>query len=74
MEKKLLTENDLDEITTLSRTTRYRMRQEGLFPQPISISKRRVAYRANEIEDWIEKFSAKYVKTSSSQAKTGGLS
>ena len=47
-------ERDLDRITTLSRATRWRHRQDGSFPTPIRISSGRVAYPVEVIHDWVE--------------------
>lgn len=47
-----ITEADCRKITTLSRVTRYRMRREGTFPEPVAISPGRKAYRASELDAW----------------------
>lgn len=47
-----INEADCRKITTLSRVTRYRMRREGTFPEPVAISPGRKAYRASEIDAW----------------------
>lgn len=47
-------ERDLDALGLPCRTTRWRMRREGKFPEPIQISQGRKAYPAKAIADWIE--------------------
>lgn len=38
----------------LSRSTIHRLKACGDFPQPIQISRRRVAYRVSEVREWLE--------------------
>ena len=40
-------------VTSLSPATIYRMRRTGEFPEPVRISKGRVGYPKNVIQDWI---------------------
>lgn len=40
------------ELTGLGRTTAWRMRREGDFPDPVPISRGRVAWRARDIAAW----------------------
>lgn len=47
-----LSEAQCRNVTTLSRPTRYRLRRQGLFPEPVAISPGRKAYRASEIDAW----------------------
>ena len=51
--KLFLSEHDLDALGIVSRATRWRMRQTGEFPEPVRISRGRVAYPAAEINKWI---------------------
>lgn len=51
----LYSERDLDKLNIGSRASRYRWRRDGLFPQPIKISKRRSVYLKSEIEEWMQK-------------------
>src|SRR5262245_53337133 len=47
---------NLDEVlyrTALSRTTRWRLEKQGLFPKPFRISAGRVAWRQADIDHWI---------------------
>ncbi|MFK5977363.1 MAG: hypothetical protein QM488_00560 [Rhizobiaceae bacterium] len=43
-DKAFYSEHDLDAKGILSRATRWRMRQVGEFPEPVKISRGRVAY------------------------------
>lgn len=47
-----LSEEELDKRGILTRTTRWRMRRAGLFPHPVKIGARRIAYRFEDIEVW----------------------
>lgn len=51
----LVSEKELDELNIGSRASRYRWRNDGSFPKPIKISKRRSAYLKSEIEDWMQR-------------------
>lgn len=39
----------------LSRTEAWRMRKAGLFPEPVKIGRRRVAWIAEEIDEWVQR-------------------
>lgn len=51
---KLLGERSVREKTSLSDVTRWRLRKAGKFPEPITISPGRVAWRESDIDAWIE--------------------
>lgn len=51
--KVFYSENDLDRMGILSRPTRWRLRRENKFPASVSLSPGRVAYRAEDIIDWV---------------------
>ena len=51
---RILRIRDLLAQTGLSRATIHRMRTSGLFPQPFYLSTRSIAWRADEIDEWIE--------------------
>ena len=46
-------ERDLDAMGLPTRVTRWRMRRDGTFPNPVQISKGRKAYPALAIKEWI---------------------
>lgn len=50
----LLTEKQVLQRTSLSRSTLWRLRYAGDFPPPMKISERRVAYRAEDVDAWIK--------------------
>jgi len=41
-------------LTSLSKSTIYRLIQEGRFPKPLIISRRRVGWRQSDIYAWLE--------------------
>ena len=51
---RLLTLNEVQEITSLSRATINRYRQIGDFPDAIQVTSGRVVFSADELNDWIE--------------------
>jgi len=53
MKKAFYTDKELDALTSLTRNTRWRMRQVGEFPNPVKISHSRVGYPVTEIDNWI---------------------
>ncbi|MCP4184850.1 MAG: AlpA family phage regulatory protein [Hyphomicrobiales bacterium] len=46
-------EKQLDVVTSLSRATRWRLRQCGDFPKPVQLSPGRVGYPVYLIDAWI---------------------
>jgi prophage regulatory protein len=53
MEKdRFIREPECQELTGLSRTTRWRLERQGQFPARIQISPNAVAWRLSEIRDW----------------------
>jgi prophage regulatory protein len=50
---RLLTMRELTRATSLSRTTVYRMVDEGTLPPPLKIGKSRIAWRASSIARWL---------------------
>lgn len=54
MSEKLLSLSDVIELTGLSKTSIWRAQKEGTFPASYSLSPGRVAWKASEIERWIE--------------------
>lgn len=51
--ESILTVNEVTKITTLSRSTIYRMIKNHEFPRCIYVSKNRSGFLASEINDWI---------------------
>ena len=51
---KLLRRPEVEEITRLSRAAIYAKMQEGTFPEPVRLGSNSVAWRAADIEAWIE--------------------
>ena len=43
----------VEDMLGLSRSTIYRMMQEGDFPRPVKIGRRAVGWSSEEIERWI---------------------
>lgn len=46
--------SDVQHITSLSRSSIYRMASEGKFPKPIKLGARSSGWLSTEIEQWIE--------------------
>ena len=53
-EKRLLDWSDVAKRVPLSRSTIWNMRRIGAFPEPTRISVRRIAWREDQINAWIE--------------------
>ena len=47
--------NVVQEITSLSKSTIYRLISEGHFPKQIQIGKRAVVWVRSDINDWIDR-------------------
>jgi len=54
---QILAEPEVQRLTNLSRTTRWRLEREGKFPRRLRLSGNRVGWRADEIQAWIESLS-----------------
>lgn len=50
---RLLTAKEVVKITTLSRVTIWRHVQAGIFPAPIKLGPKRIAWLHEDIEGWI---------------------
>lgn len=50
----LLTPRDVQKLSGLSVVTIRTLRKQGNFPQPLRISNRRIAWRRDDIEQWID--------------------
>ena len=53
MVDRFLREREVRQITGLSRSSRWRLEQLGLFPRRRAISPGAVAWLESEIEDWV---------------------
>lgn len=53
MTERLISANKVTELTSLHRTTIYRMERDGLFPRAINVSTCRKAYRESDVQAWI---------------------
>ena len=51
---QLLSTKRVQELTSLSRTTLWRLECKGLFPSRIQVSPRRVAWSEAEVSAWLE--------------------
>ena len=51
---RLLRRSSVEEITGLSKSTIYRLVAQGLFPRPIRIGSRAVAWPQSAIVQWID--------------------
>ena len=52
-ERQILRVADLEAQLNLSRTTIWRLRQAGEFPQPIRLSANAVGWHAHVIDEWL---------------------
>lgn len=53
IENRLLSDDQVEARTSLSRTTRWRMERDSTFPKRVVISRNRVGWLASEINQWI---------------------
>ena len=50
----LLTDSDVSEVTSVSRSARYELIRKGKFPKPVQVSQCRVAWKSSSIQSWID--------------------
>lgn len=50
----LLPRRVVEDLTSLSRSSLYRLMKTGEFPQPVRVSTNRVAWREGDVKLWIE--------------------
>jgi len=50
---KLMKIKDVMQATSLARPTIYKYVKNGIFPKPVSLGGRAVAWVSDEVEDWI---------------------
>ena len=55
-EQQFLRRKQVEEITSLSRATIYKLMSEGKFPKSISIAPKIVVWVKQEIEEWMKGF------------------
>ena len=53
MEVRMLRRREVERLTRLSRTSIYRKMRTGTFPLPLKLGVRAVAWRADEVHEWI---------------------
>lgn len=58
-EYKFISERDCQELTNLSRTTIWRLRKKGLFPDMHQVSEGRKVYILNDVLNWMKQKSGK---------------
>lgn len=54
MAEKLLRRPEVEARTGLSRSTIYQWMKDGKFPQPVALGTRLVAWRASDVNAWLE--------------------
>jgi len=54
MTEKFLKLPDVVQITTLGRSTIYRLMDEHKFPRPVRLTEKAVAWKMSDIEQWME--------------------
>lgn len=54
MTDRILREQEVAEVTGLSRTTRWRMVQDGRFPPPLKLTSRNHGWLKSDIDQWLE--------------------
>ena len=54
MHDRLLRRRQVEEITGLSRSSIYRLMQDGEFPRPVKVGPAAVRWRASNITAWLE--------------------
>lgn len=53
MKKRLIRLDDVMKMTSLSRSSIYSYVSDGLFPRPVKVGRRAVAWRELDVIDWI---------------------
>lgn len=53
MEVRILRRHEVERLTGLSKASIYRKMRAGAFPLPLKLGSRAVAWRADEIQEWI---------------------
>lgn len=53
MEIRILRRREVERLTGLSKASIYRKMRDGAFPLPLKLGARAVAWRADEVDDWL---------------------
>ena len=59
MQAKILRRKDVESMVGLSRSTIYKLMNQGLFPKAIRLGPRAVGWRMSDIENWINQQAAR---------------
>jgi prophage regulatory protein len=59
MQAKILRRKDVENMVGLSRSTIYKLMNQGLFPKAIRLGPRAVGWRISDIENWINQQAAR---------------
>ena len=59
MQAQILRRKDVESMVGLSRSTIYKLMNQGLFPKPIRLGPRAVGWRISDIENWINQQAAR---------------
>ena len=51
---RLLRRRQVEKVTGLSRSSIYRLMQDGAFPRPVKVGSAAVRWRASDITAWLE--------------------
>lgn len=52
--ERILDDNEVSLITSLSRSTRWRLQRKGEFPFPVKLTFGRVGYRLSDVLEWVQ--------------------
>ena len=58
MQAQILRRKDVESMVGLSRSTIYKLMNQGLFPKAIRLGPRAVGWRISDIENWINQQAA----------------
>lgn len=50
----ILPRKEVEQLTSMSRTSIYRMMDKGQFPKPIRLSPNRVGWISEDIDNWLQ--------------------
>ena len=51
--KRIYRRSTLEEMLGISRSTIYRLMEDGDFPRPIKLGRRAVGWKSEDIDDWL---------------------